>query len=335
MDSSDGNGKELWDIQEEFTKKFWATKGGMPNYLTSDKIMTGITKDYALHIITEVTEVVQELSWKMHRNTRDSIDRDNVLEEMIDVTKFLFGLMQVWGFTWEDFAEEFKRKSSVVEQRFAQDQSFPNLVNHPVAIVDIDGVLSDYPNCFYDWIKDNVKELGNSITSRTRAKFLFDNTSITEQEIWKRDYRRSGVKADLPVLPGAKEFLSMVRSRGLKVILLTNRPYDEHYRIYPDTLEWLSKNDLQYDGILWARDKGLEAVKNFKNICWAVDDTEKNIKRLQEARITTIRVNPSDDTRNTAALLQFSKNVKKIEDLGWDWSHMVTGSKSFPVEVTG
>ena len=43
--------------------------------------------------------------------------RDRLLEESIDVMKFLLGLMIVNGFSLEDIYNMFKNKSKIVEKR--------------------------------------------------------------------------------------------------------------------------------------------------------------------------------------------------------------------------
>jgi len=162
-----------------------------------------------------------------------------------------------------------------------------------------------------------------SHSSIQRAEHWYRELPLKEREEAKRRYRQSGAKATLPVLPGAVELVKLIRDRGLKVVLLTNRPYAEYYRIYPDTLSWLNDNGFEYDGIVWARDKGLEAVKQFKNVCFAIDDNQENVQRLREARVPTIKVDPGDNSCDTASLLQVAKNITKIEDLAYEWKRGV------------
>ena len=311
--SDDQGGKDLWDIQKEFNDKFFATKGGWPK----ENDLSAVSKDFAIHLIKETTEVLDELSFKMHRAGKDSIDRANVIEEMIDVQKFLWGWMQVWGVSWGEFCEEFKRKSTVVSQRFEQEQTFPNLANHPCCIVDIDGVLADYPRFFYEWC------IANFYAEHSLQAFvkLYKSMSLLVREDLKKKYRQSGVKATMPVVTGAVALLDCVRRRSnLKIILMTNRPYAEYYRLYPDTLSWLAKNKIQYDGIIWSRDKGVDALKNFKNICWAVDDNPANVARLREAGITTIMIRNEFEESSTHALYLLAERIQKMEDVGFAWS---------------
>ena len=312
MSDSDSDGKALWDIQHSFNDKFFKTKGGWP---TADRL-TDESKNFAIHLIKEATEVLDELSFKMHRAGKGEVDRDNILEELVDVQKFLWGWMQIWNFSYDQFVDEFKRKSMVVEQRFAFEQSLPVLVNHPVALIDIDGCLAEYPGYFYDWAVANYYPTH----SRHEFKRLYDAMPLLARENIKTAYRQSGAKAMIPLLPGAKEFLQTLRRKSnIKIVLYTNRPYNVHYRIYPDTLEWLETNDLPHDGIVWSIDKGVDGLKLFKNIVFAVEDTLENVLRLQRAGITTIGIDSNVPGRTTLDLYKLAERTDKLEDLGYLW----------------
>jgi len=265
----------IWGEQLRFTREFWETRGGMPDF-NDDVVITPVVKDYILHLIKEATEVLDEISWRMHRKSKEFVNRENVLEELVDVNKFNIGLMQILGFTLPEYRDAFIRKSLVVQQRFDQERSLPRLRDLPCALVDIDGVLAEYPGYYRRWAADHG--------------MAWDSEDLLERERVKREYRMSGAKASASVVPGARELLVQLRASGIKVVLLTMRPYAEYYRIYPDTLEWLAKNDLQYDAILWAREKGLEALKNFTKIYFAVDDDPKNVAMYLKAGIAAYGV---------------------------------------------
>lgn len=310
---------QLWDLQKEFNDKFWSTKGGWPKDIKS---RTEATKDFSLHLIREVSEVLGELQTKMHRVETHAFDRENLLEELTDCTKFLLGMYQLWGFSYQDLEEEFKRKSSVVEQRFAQEQQFSKIKSDPVVIVDIDGVLTDYPHCYYEWLGNNHFEGKNSHWVKTYLETL----PLRDREALKTKYRQSGAKAKLKLVPGAREMLQILK-RELKVVFLTNRPYAIHSRIYPDTLSWIQSNGLPYDGILWARDKGLEAIKHFGNIAFAIDDEPENIKNLKKAGITTVRIDQNDELRSTYTFARFLqeqvRSGKTLTNAGHEWNSVI------------
>ena len=68
------------------------------------------------------TEVLNEVDWKMHKKMNLPTDaRDRLLEESIDVMKFLLGLMIVNGFTVDDVYNMFKIKSKKVAKKLSQE----------------------------------------------------------------------------------------------------------------------------------------------------------------------------------------------------------------------
>jgi len=282
----------LWNEQLRFTKKFWDTKGGLPD-LKNEIGITAVAKDYILHLIKEATEILDELAcWKMHRASKGEVIRGNELEEIVDTLKYTLGLAQVLGFTFEELETAFMQKSMVVNQRFDQERSLPQLRDEPCVLVDVDGVLSDYPRCFHAWVVDN------GFDARLTVSDLLYRENV------KKAYRESGAKANQPVLPGAHDLLDAIWEEKAKIILLTMRPYAQHYRIYPDTLLWLKKNGLQYDAILWAKDKGLDALKNFTRILLAIDDDDSNLHLYKKAGIPAVKVTPPDGTAALAKIVR-------------------------------
>ena len=63
-------------------------------------------------------EVLDEIDWKMHKSKTTSLNRENILEECIDVFKFLLGIFYIWEFNSNDFKLMFHQKSETVEKRF-------------------------------------------------------------------------------------------------------------------------------------------------------------------------------------------------------------------------
>lgn len=116
--------EEIYLIQKDFTKKFFESKGLDINDLTEDKEeLVRWNKEYILALIAEATEVLNEVDWKMHKNMEMPIDaRDRLLEESIDVMKFLLGLMIVNGFSCDEIYSKFISKSLDVVKKFDKEQ---------------------------------------------------------------------------------------------------------------------------------------------------------------------------------------------------------------------
>jgi phosphoribosyl-ATP pyrophosphohydrolase len=117
--------EEIYLIQKDFTEKFFNSKGLDINDLAEDKEeLVKWNKEYILALIAEATEVLNEVDWKMHKNMEMPIDaRDRLLEESIDVMKFLLGLMIVNGFTCDDIYQKFISKSLAVVKKFENENA--------------------------------------------------------------------------------------------------------------------------------------------------------------------------------------------------------------------
>ena len=86
-----------------------------------------ITKEYVFCMVKECTEVLDTISWKIHRSKEKKIDEVHYLEELIDVQKYLLNLLIVWGITPSEFYKEFNKKSNVVEKRYESERTKSNI----------------------------------------------------------------------------------------------------------------------------------------------------------------------------------------------------------------
>lgn len=231
----------------------------------------------------------------MHRGgTEQAIIRSNMLEEWIDIFKFWLCTGLVWGFTPEDFIQEFERKSAVVEQRFKQERQLDLLApDTKIAGVDIDGVLADYPRSYIEFINS---ELGTNYDTSGVADYDIGKALGLPVELameLKDKYRQTGQKRYIPVCEGAKQFLEWLKQQGYTIVLLTSRPYKKYKRIFADTQEWLAKNGLVYDVIIWDETKHERLLKEFgvDRVEFFVDDVAKYCNDIAEIGVRTFLVN--------------------------------------------
>jgi uncharacterized HAD superfamily protein len=260
---------EMWAIQLGFNNKFFNKKLDKNTSELSMEEKISWTKNQLLSIVKEAMEVLDEIpNWKEHRNTDDEFVPTNLYEEIIDVNKFALGLAQIWDMDSEQFYNEFKRKSLVVDQRWSQEQELCTIdKNQKVVGIDIDGVLGMY----HEWFTEYCKQVW-AIAADT-----FDEVkTVVGPEIFtkiKAAYRQSGWKATMPAKPGASELTKKLKAAGYQIIILTARPYKKYTRIYPDTLEFLETNDIMFDAIIWDEKKHLKIIKKFPNMDFMIEDT--------------------------------------------------------------
>ncbi len=116
--------EEIYKIQEKFTEKFFKEKQDLTlrQVRNNKHMLVKWNKEYILHLIAESTEVLNEVDWKMHKKLNLPTDaRSRLLEESIDVMKYLLGLMIVNGFTVKEVYDMFKQKSIKVEKRLQEE----------------------------------------------------------------------------------------------------------------------------------------------------------------------------------------------------------------------
>jgi hypothetical protein len=267
--------KEIFKIQKSFTEKFFEKQGLSVNEVRNNKELNiKWNKEYVLALSKEVYEVLDEIDWKMHtaKNTEDV--NDNVLEECVDVLKYLIGIIHLNGFSVDDLYEKFLDKSNVVEAKFKQEEVMRHIKasDRKIAFIDIDGVLADWPGGFLKWAGyESLREFQ-------------DNVDKKEQYRIKSEYRVCGVKAKLEVLSGVSSFMEKICEQ-YSVVLLTARPYKKYFRIYSDTLKWLKDNDIYYDAIVFDEEKEKYIINNFNTdqVAFCVDDDIGNANKLHDS----------------------------------------------------
>ena len=112
--------EEIYELQKSFTERFFKEKQNLTleDVRNEKNRLVKWNKEYILALIAEATAVLNEVDWKMHKQMNLPTDaRERLLEESIDVMKFLLGLMIVNGFSLDDIYSMFKSKSQVVEKR--------------------------------------------------------------------------------------------------------------------------------------------------------------------------------------------------------------------------
>lgn len=264
---------EILSKQMEFNRRFFLDRGLGDVRMLSPTDRVHWSKEFVLHVEGELHELLGETSWKMHRQTLDPVVRSNVLEEWVDCFKFLLGLANVWDFSPEELEEEFVRKTQVVEYRYGMEQRLraisPN--SQKVVGVDIDGVLSDYPDVFCEWVVQNfpAEVSGGDLPFLATLK---EELGAKRYHELKDSYRESGAKRTQRVREGAKALLDGLRAEGFSVVLLSARPYWRFSRIYADTLEWLDAGGLRHDAVLFHQEKHRKIVESFPDLLAMVED---------------------------------------------------------------
>lgn len=290
--------ENLWRRQLAFnTEALPVTHNLKLDQLTEDNRIL-ITKDTILALHAELDEVLNTVPWKSHRFIGPT-DREALLEELVDVQKFLFNLMQTWGMTPLELEYAFNRKSDVVEQRFFQDHKLPSLImNRKVAIVDIDDVVADWEGGFISWVEQVEPDLNSS-------DFEPHQNPGLRARLKKRIHSEGGMLS-LPVLKGARDGISSLTRSGYTIVWLTARPVSKHPRLRADTIHWLQQNEFPSDYVYFSDlNKHVFVVEKFPYAAVIFDDKPEIIQHAHEFGIEAFEVHAQDGNTLEDAVREF------------------------------
>ncbi len=278
---------DRFNYQTEFTREVITSIDGKFPASQEDKVKW--TKEYILYIISECNDLLNQLDWKTHWSNREPVIKDNIGIELIDIQKFVWGLFKIWDIDSDNFLDFFDLKTEEVRNKWDQEIMKSELFTKDnICVIDIDGVLSPYPESFTNWVKQYY-----SICINKEDPIIWEKC--------KDLYRQSGGKRYIPAIKDSISSLIALKNKGYTIVLLTNRPAGKYKRIYSDTLFWLRSNKVPFDYIFWAEDKKILSIINIcKNIDFVVDDTESTCHEFRNYGIKTY---------------QYGKDIKSLLDI--------------------
>ena len=289
------NLEKIWLDQQEFNQQF------QPDFsqLSLDTALserTRITKELILHLISELTEILDNLNWKIHKNVPKHLIKSNLAVELIDTFKFWMSLAILWGYTPEEIFEEYWKKSKALQLQIDQEKWLKD-TQQPLIILDIDGVLASY--------EEAIKKAAN-ITS-------LNEQSVIERLKLKQLYRDTLGMMDMDQIPDSQEFTRKATQLGYGIILLTARPKFRFKRLLGDTVEWLNKNNYAYNGLWFEVDKQsfiFDLMEKGKYIAFFVDDTLDNIKAVSDLKVQCYFL-----TQQLNSGSQYIKTIKSLKEI--------------------
>lgn len=127
----------------------------------------------------------------------------------------------------------------------------------PVVAVDIDGTLGDYHAHFLEfaerWIGKPMPP-AHEINPGLRLH-AFMGVPLRTYRDCKLAFRQGGLKRWMPAYPYAAEMTRDIQKAGAQVWICTTRPYLRLDNIDPDTQEWLRRNGIRYDAVIYGEEK--------------------------------------------------------------------------------
>lgn len=175
------------------------------------------------------------------------------------------------------------------------------MVNKKIITCDIDGVLTDYPKCWLEFLQDICGTLYNSTNE---AKEKEPNYSY-----YKDLYRESNYKATLPIINYNKEALNKLAEK-FDIIFVTSRPInsEKYPNLKENTYNWLKNNGLIFKDLRF-KDENAKFLDDM-DITFHIDDEVKYVNSIAKK----IK-NNSDDFNDADVFLLNPNNSLDLESL--------------------
>jgi hypothetical protein len=163
----------------------------------------------------------------------------------------------------------------------------------PVVALDIDGTTGRYHEHFLRFAENYLdKEIVWDYDGQLKFRSWFRMRFGVGDDVWhdvKLAYRQGGMKRSMPVYPYARNLAEFIREQGAELWITTTRPYIRHDNIDPDTREWLRRNNIRYDYILYDGHKygKLRDLVGAERVAMVIDDLREELIEAEMAGFNT------------------------------------------------
>lgn len=197
-----------------------------------------------------------------------------------------------------------------------------NGYGNPIVALDIDGTLGDYHSHFLNfaanWIGKPMPSPDDINPGLRLHKFM--GVPIRTYRECKLAYRQGGLKRWMPCYDGASELTRKLRRAGSEVWICTTRPYLRLDNIDPDTREWMRRNKIQYDAVLYGDNKYRELKRQEgQRVAAVLEDLPElyeEARRLFPAAFNCLRDQPYNRIAGDKPIFIYNEgNRTRVKDL--------------------
>lgn len=252
------------------------------------KQLEDITKNFALAMHGEISEMMQAVNLKDHRRTVISPNRELVLYKTVDVFRYCLAMLNLWKVSSEEFLSACEDKDDFLHSRHQEMENCWSKDKKPVVIVDVDDILAEFRNAFNDWLEKTYQ-----IKTNPNDETYYNTSILTSHQIDPTiafdAFRTKGGFRDLPLCKVVPESLRILKNQGYYIQLLTARPLNNHRCLY-DTYHWLNKNQIAFDSLAFSGEKylWLTGQEFYSKVAFAIDDSSKHAMEYASHGISTI-----------------------------------------------
>lgn len=161
--------------------------------------------------------------------------------------------------------------------------------------IDIDNVIANFNEGLLQAYLEHDKELRNKGIVNPKASYIRDGMFDWSEDEEKTFYNQhiEEIVRNLKVIDGAKEYIDKLKEEGYGIYLITGRANEDHSDPVRTTNEWLRKNQIDYDKLIFTNayqneehGKSEKCMENGVSIM--IDDSTHICRDCKDAGITTL-----------------------------------------------
>ncbi len=271
----------LFKTQKDFSSKFIDQE----NLSLEEK--ERLTQEFALALHNEVSSLVREINFKHHANERKDIVKNSILFEGIDCFRYLLAIMNLWGFSAEEFLEAFDDKTAYLDIKYNNDQEWNG---QPVVLVDVDDVVANFRECYAEYL-NSLEGVNVDINS---SEYYFTEGIPRDKynpEIMFQNFIEARMLRKISADESMIAAVNHLHDQGYWIHILTARP-DWNQTCKYDTYTWLSNSGLKFHRISFSPEKMIWAAKSkyydSNAILCAIDDSPKHSREYAKHGVKVI-----------------------------------------------
>jgi phosphoglycolate phosphatase-like HAD superfamily hydrolase len=211
----------------------------------------------------------------------------------------------------------------------------------PIVALDLDGTLGDY-HAHFLWFAENYFDRkfpeADQVNPGLRLSEFMGIPHVEYQKC-KLAYRQGGLKRWMPAYEGAAELTHEIHQLGMDAWICTTRPFNRLDNVDPDTQEWLRRNEIQYEGLLFGDDKYQELYRQTNGrrpVIAAVEDLpELHAQASKLGFFTLLRDQPYNRHIQTQLRVHSCQEIYEriLRQHKWEQSGPFSGNRGKPYVV--
>ncbi len=256
------------------------------------------TEVYLLGLVSEIDDILDVIRWKRHRkNSSDDPDMINLGYDLADLTKYVLSLWELWGYTSYDVVDFIRQKSDILDELHRQEfEEIPT--DRLIVITDLDGTLGDWRKTFMEWVFHThgirpVKDQAISMQIDSELAMRYD-----EYYQLKESFESTGQYKNILLYSDAREFLHWLKEEfNAYIIAHTARPWQQYYRIWGDTWNWICENGLPVDQLRIGSESRILLASSIggENVLMLEDDPGLMLRAAHSEIRVIARTHPYND----------------------------------------